>query len=134
MREITQQDGDKAVASNTTSVVVKEIPLWKKVIITILDHWTFTTGMTVLTVYALFGDDLRLLATTKDADTTFYSISVVCLFFFALEVVLASIVKDQYWLGFFFWLDVVATVSLIPDIAWIWDPIVGDNSGGTDAA
>ena len=110
------------------------IPLWKVWTIKIIDHWSFTTWMTILTIYALFGDDLRLLAFAKSADETFYGISVVCLFFFLAEVIAASFAKENYWLGFFFWLDVVATVSLIPDIGWIWDPIVGENSGGTDAA
>lgn len=90
--------------------------------------------MTLLTIYALFGDDLRLLATSKDADPGFYGITSVCLLFFLVEVVLGSIAKEGYWLGFFFWLDVVATVSLIPDIGWIWDPIMGNEDGGSDAA
>jgi hypothetical protein len=37
-------------------------------------------------------------------------------------------------LGFFFWLDVIATISLIPDIGWIWDPILGNEESGTNAA
>jgi hypothetical protein len=90
--------------------------------------------MTLLTIYALFGDDLRLLATPKRDDEIFYSLSCVCLFFFTLEVVMASFVKENYLLGFFFWLDVVATISLIPDIGWIWDPIMGDDSSGADPA
>lgn len=91
--------------------------------------------MTVLTIYALFGDDLRLLATEKSADPVFYGITVSCLFFFGLELGLGSWTKEGYFLGFFFWLDFVATVSLIPDIGWIWDPIMGnDEDGGSDAA
>lgn len=94
----------------------------------ILDHWLFTTVMTLLTIYALFGDDLRLLATSKADDPIFFSLSIICLFAFTLEIGLGSYVKEGYWLGFFFWLDVIATVSLIPDIGWIWDPIIGNDS------
>ena len=39
-------------------------------------------------------------------------------------------------LGFYFWLDFAATISLVPDIGWIWDPIFGafsGNSAQTDA-
>mmetsp|Transcript_37123 Transcript_37123/g.6616 ORF Transcript_37123/g.6616 Transcript_37123/m.6616 type:complete len:92 (+) Transcript_37123:36-311(+) len=86
--------------------------------------------MTLLTIYALFGDDLRLLATEKESDPVFYSLSIICLIFFTVEIVLGSLVKEDYLLGFFFWLDVVATVSLIPDIGWIWDPIIGNDEGG----
>lgn len=32
----------------------------------------------------------------------------------------------SYLLGFYFWLDALATLSLIPDIGWIWSEIVKD--------
>lgn len=99
-----------------------------------LDNWIFTTWMTLLTIYALFGDDIRLLATDKSSDPVFFSLSIVCLFFFLIEVILGSLVKENYFLGFFFYLDVVATLSLIPDIGWLWDPIVGNEDSGNDAA
>lgn len=82
--------------------------------------------MTLLTIYALFGDDIRLIATDKTADSGFYFVTSLCLVFFAAELILASIAKENYFLGFFFWLDLIATVSLIPDIGWIWDPIMGN--------
>ena len=44
---------------------------------------------------------------------------------FFLELVLSSISVEGYFLGFYFWLDLVATLSLITDIAYIWDPIMG---------
>lgn len=31
---------------------------------------------------------------------------------------------DDYKYSFFFWLDFIATFSLIPDIAWLWDSIL----------
>ena len=77
--------------------------------------------MTLITVYALFGDDIRAVAFKKNADNTFYSLTSVCMFFFTLEIILASIVKPDYFLGFYFWLDIIATVSLVFDIGWIWD-------------
>ena len=50
--------------------------------------------------------------------------------FFALEICLASIAKEGYFLGFYFWLDFVATVSLLTDIGWIWNEIIGTGNGG----
>lgn len=75
--------------------------------------------MTILTIYALFGDDLKMLAFMEKADDVFNSISIVCLFFFAIELVMTSLCKDEYRLSFYFWLDFIAMVSLIPDIGWI---------------
>jgi hypothetical protein len=56
--------------------------------------------------------------------------------FFALELVLSTWAKPGYKFSFYFWLDLVATVSLIPDIGFIWDPMIGvedDESGSSDA-
>jgi hypothetical protein len=45
--------------------------------------------------------------------------------FFLIEVIMSSLAKDDYFLGFYFWLDLIATISLITDIGWIWDKILG---------
>ena len=60
--------------------------------------------------------------------------SSICLFFFILEIVIASIGVEGYICGFFFWLDILATISIIPDIGWIWDPIIGEFTGANSAA
>jgi hypothetical protein len=81
--------------------------------------------MTIVTIYALFGDDVRMLVFAKSADDVFYGLSVAALFFFLLELVLSCYAKPDYFNSFYFWLDLVATVSLVPDIGWIWFPIIG---------
>merc|ERR1711871_1260686 len=58
---------------------------------------------------------------------------------FILELFLNWMANPGWCLGFYFWLDFLATLSLIPDIGWMWDPlwaaITGDgaNSNGADA-
>jgi hypothetical protein len=59
--------------------------------------------------------------TTKKVDPYFYSGLVVSLFFFSLELLVQSCVVDDFKYGFFFWLDFIATLSLVPDIYWILD-------------
>jgi hypothetical protein len=81
--------------------------------------------MTTLTVYALFADDLRLLLTDKSSDEVFYSVTLFAFLAFMIELILASLATPDYFFGFYFWLDLVATLSLVTDIAWIWDEIVG---------
>ena len=56
------------------------------------------------------------------------------MFFFTLEIVMASLVKEDYFLGFYFWLDIISTISLIPDIGWIWDPIIGNDEDDTSSS
>ena len=81
--------------------------------------------MTTVTVYALLADDFRLIFFEKEMDYYFYWMSSFSLSFFLLELFLASLATPDYFLGFYFWLDLIATLSLVTDIAWIWDPIMG---------
>ena len=82
-----------------------------------------TVIMSLVTLYALIGDDIRLWATTNKADPYFYAFFIVSLFLFALELLVNSLVVEGFKYSFFFWLDIIATLSLIPDIPWITDPI-----------
>jgi hypothetical protein len=86
--------------------------------------------MTLVTIYALFGDDIRMLFFSKQVDNAFYICTIIAMVFFLLEILLASLSKEDYFLGFYFWLDLVATISLIFDIGWFWDAILGNASSG----
>lgn len=67
--------------------------------------------------------------------------TLICLCFFVIELLLASIVqvivqyrtKDGYFLGFFFWLDVLSTVSMLLDVGWISDAIFGGSNSAVSA-
>jgi hypothetical protein len=48
-----------------------------------------------------------------------------------IEIIIASIAKEDYFLGFYFWLDVIASFSLIFDIGWFWEAILGTSSSGS---
>jgi class 3 adenylate cyclase len=100
----------------------------------VLQHRLFMLVMSVLTVFALFGDDLRLAAFSKSADTGFYATSLVALILFAFEMMLNWVADAEYRLGFYFVLDFVATISLIPDIEWIWRYVVDDSAASDEVA
>ena len=118
-------------ALNLLSVRQVGNPVHEKVL-AFLDGRVVTIIMTIFLFYALFGDDVRVALFPKSADTVFFSFSLVALILFTLELLLNSIARRDYVLRFYFWLDFVATLSLIPDIGWFWDPIVdsGDDSSG----
>jgi hypothetical protein len=59
--------------------------------------------------------------TTKKVDPYFYSGLVISLFLFSIELLVQSCVVDDFKYSFFFWLDFIATLSLVPDIYWILD-------------
>lgn len=78
-----------------------------------------------MTVYALFGDDFRIGVFYKGSDPYFNTITCICLFFFGLEVLLSSIAINEYFLSLYFWLDLLSTITMITDITWIWDQLLG---------
>lgn len=103
----------------------------KKRVAAFVDHNMFVLFMTIYTIYALWFDDIRMLVFVKAQDDIFYGITLVGIFCFAFEISLASYAKEEYPWTFFFYLDIISTVSMIPDCGWITDWISGeaDNSG-----
>lgn len=89
------------------------------------------TLMFLVTLYALLGDDIRLLAFPKSLDDTFIKMTIASLFLFLIELTLASIGQPDYLGSFFFWLDLISTLSIITDIPPIMDAMTG--SGGSNA-
>jgi hypothetical protein len=89
--------------------------------------------MAIVTIYCLFGDDIRQAAFNANEDPVFYYLTSISLGLFTIEIILSCLFLDDYVFSFYFWLDCISTVSLIFDIGWIMDLIIGvssSNSGG----
>ena len=95
--------------------------------------------MSVFTIWALFDNDIRLAAAGKDADLGFLVVISIIFFCFILEIIASSIYKNDYLMipdmkrrryepllesiirrlqigSFYFWLDWIATLSLIFEV------------------
>ncbi len=83
--------------------------------------------MMICTLVSLFLFDLDIAFWSKDADLTVVIITVVCIFIFGLELILSVIAKPGYLFSFFMFVDLVGTLSLVPDILEISN-LLGDNS------
>mmetsp|Transcript_96705 Transcript_96705/g.278286 ORF Transcript_96705/g.278286 Transcript_96705/m.278286 type:complete len:1057 (+) Transcript_96705:274-3444(+) len=97
------------------------------------ESWRFAMLTTALTLYALFGDDVRLAVTSKETDVLFNSLTIICIFIFSVEIVASSIGTDEYFLGFFFFLDVGSTATLILDLTWVGNAIFCSDTDGEGA-
>ena len=51
----------------------------------------------------------------------FYGITAAGILCFALEISLTSYANDEYPWTFFFYLDIISTVSMITDVGWIME-------------
>ena len=128
-----EQEEDSAdeniLAEEDENAKKKEMPLWKRKTNWFIDHWTVSIVMTIVTIYALFFDEIRILFIPKVADDAFYALTSIALILFTIEIVLASLAKPGYRFSFFFILDVVSTVSLLTDIGWIMNLVLSGASG-----
>ena len=118
----------------------------RRIVNQIIDHNSTIATMLFVTVYALYGDDVRKLAFPPSADVTFLTLSSLAFAFFAMEITLLSWCRDKYlnlpdfekaknvikgfavresissWLNslgkslevgsFYFWLDLISTLSM----------------------
>lgn len=101
----------------------------------LVDNKFFVSFGTLLTIWALTGDDLRVMLTDKPADVGFNGGVLVIICFFVVEVFASCIGKDDYYMGFFFCLDVISTATLFLDLTWVADDLFNGGGGNqTDKA
>lgn len=91
----------------------------------IIDGKRVTVLMAVIALWVLFGDDIKVMTTGRWSDQGFAISYAFSLALFIVEIVVNSLVVDEYKFSFFFWLDVIAAMSLLPDIYFIINPIIG---------
>jgi hypothetical protein len=78
-----------------------------------------STTIMLCTIWALYADDLRVWTIPKDYDIVIDIILLASIIIFFYELIMSSFVKDGYFLHFFFWLDLVALISMLPDIHFL---------------
>ena len=120
----TQED-DPTESTKKTLEFLNAPPTLKQKIEKVMLHWVVTAIMITATLYALFGDDFRVAFFTKKADPGFNVLTILALLLFTVEISINSVIQSGYWNSFYFWLDVVSTISLITDITWIWNAMIG---------
>ena len=101
--------------------VAKGRPMWKTRIERGMDHWCYSLFMVILTLFALVFDDIRILAFPKSMDDFCFTITSIIMAIFSIELVISSVAVKGYFLSFFFWLDIISTLSLLTDIGWGMD-------------
>lgn len=125
--------GKKANGMQLSADQLEKMSPLRKKMLAVLDSQWFTIVMLIVTIYALFGDDIRLSLFSRSADNTFYSLATICLVLFLFEFLASCYCKFGYLFSFYFALDLIATFSVLPDIGWIWNEIIGTNGGSSSA-
>ena len=56
----------------------------------VVEHYMWTITSTFITLYTLFFDDIRIISMTLEVDDYFYSITILFMLFFTVEIALFS--------------------------------------------
>ena len=85
--------------------------------------------MMAVTIFVLFGDDVRILCFPPSTDGVFSFFISISFILFTLEMILYCWAKSDFSQGifrtkgyafsFFFWLDLLAVLSMVPDVDWL---------------
>ena len=90
--------------------------------------------MSIVTFYALFADDLRILFLPKSADMAMDILTLIAMSLYLVELILGVLVIDKYFLSFYFWVDLVSLLSMLPDVTFIIEGIEGGLGGVSEGA
>ena len=136
---INENDEPIVVIKPTLSAKQLLIQRAKKTVEYYLEHMYTLLFMSIITIWALYDDDIRLSATMKNADQSFEIIISIIFFIFLVEIVLQCFYKKDYlwfpvweplsketwietWIrraqfgSFYFWLDWISTLSLLFEV------------------
>lgn len=107
----------------------------KKQIAKIMDTGQMQLFLGVLLMISLFMPDAWILGNpSDDANIALDVILILVFVVFALESIILSLVKDDYLWSFFFWCDIIGTISILLDIEMINSLWTGDDGQASSGA
>ena len=141
-----EEDLELSSRTNETETSCDDVVTNRKRCLQFIESTPVTSFMAVVTIYALYSDDVRVLGFDKSVDTTFVISSSIAFFLFLIEIAVQCWCRDDYinipkdvqcgksatnqekwesfrkivWIGsFYFWLDLMATISMIFELPWM---------------
>ena len=161
--DIEARGGKTVIPSSSSKAACKSL-FKKELVLNYLESTPVTSFMTLVTVYALYSDDVRVLAFEKAADSIFIILSSIAFFLFLIEIGIQCWCRDNYlkiptpdqrsnccscgstweetyhsfksflFIGsFYFWLDLMATLSMVFELPWV-SSLSGDGVDDLDNA
>ncbi len=112
----SDEDRDDLPGSTTCFLDDKRFDNVRRTLAAVTDHTVFTIFDALLTFYVLLIPPFKDIFIPASADDTLFVLLVIIFVFFLLEIVVLSWVEKGYALRTYFWLDVIATASLVLDM------------------
>jgi hypothetical protein len=96
---------------------------FRTIVIEVLDSVPVALVMLFATIWVLFINDARTLSMSKSSDSAVDAVTTIIFYVFIVEICLQCLCRDNYFLGFFFVMDLLVVFSLFPDVPSIWSKI-----------
>ena len=90
----------------------------------VVDSNHFVITFMILTIFIMFIGDIQNGWLPSSSDNYIDGLQTVIMILFISEIVITCFAKDGYMNSFFFWLDVISTISIIQDIGFMFDPLL----------
>ena len=112
-------DNDILEIDKAADIIKRPRSVWKIKLESMLLSYKWVGAMSLVTFYVLFMEDIRELAIPMSADLTMDILYIIAMSLYFAELVMGSIAIDGYFLRFFFWIDLISLLSMLPDISFI---------------
>ena len=90
----------------------------------------FQIFITLLTVCSLFMEDIRVIFIDKSSDSIIDGLNIAFIIIFMVEIILSFSIPGYAW-SFFFFLDVLSTLSITLDISLLTNLMYSSDGGST---
>ena len=90
--------------------------------------------MSLVTFYALFFDDIKLLLLPKETDLTFDIITLIAMALYTFELVAGALAVEGYFFSFYFWVDLLSLLSMLPDVSFVVAAVEGEFAAADGAS
>lgn len=81
----------------------------------------YITFLVLFTLYSLYSDDFRLACGSISNDIGFNIFTIVTMIFFLFDIIVSGYYKPQCWKYAGFYIDILALLSLVLDLTWVWN-------------
>lgn len=97
---------------------------YEQYIFNLLNSNSYAVMSTLLTFFLLVGDDCKILFFPKEADDVFNGLYIFSFVLVIFELALQSLSHKNYFLSTYFWIEMLANVTVILDCTWVSDSLL----------
>ena len=112
---------DKSISETDKVLTNKNL---RHAIFSLINHKVFLLISTIIVLIALFANDFKYVFFYSNADSVFDGIYIFILIIFMAEIIISVFIIDYYIFGFYFWIDIISTMSMILEMGMVLKPIV----------